>query len=296
MTSGAEGGRAETAEAGRAETAEGGHRRPDVEPGGPVPEGPVPSSQGGERLLDLVRVMARLRGPGGCPWDAQQDHRSLARHLLEEAHEVLDAIDANDDDRLRDELGDLLLQVVFHAQMAADDGRWDVDDIADGIVRKLIRRHPHVFGDVAVSGADEVLVNWERIKAEEKGERPSEVEDDIPATLPALARASKVLRRAAGWGFEWRTTEGAMAALREELDELERAEDPDNAEEEVGDVLFATVAVARRLGVDPETALRRTVRGFAERYDRFMALAEEQGLDLEAMSEDELRRMFREAR
>jgi tetrapyrrole methylase family protein/MazG family protein len=259
-------------------------------------EGPVPSSQGGERLLDLVRVMARLRGPGGCPWDAQQDHRSLARHLLEEAHEVLDAIDANDDERLRDELGDLLLQVVFHAQMAADDGRWDVDDVADGIVRKLIRRHPHVFGDVTVSGADEVLVNWERIKAEEKGERPAGVEDDIPATLPALARASKVLRRAAGWGFEWRTTEGAMAALRAEIDELERAEDPDNAEEEVGDVLFATVAVARRLGVDPETALRRTVRGFAERYDRFMVLADEQGLDLEAMSEDELSRMFREAR
>jgi tetrapyrrole methylase family protein/MazG family protein len=263
-----------------------------------VPEGPVPASQGGERLLDLVRVMARLRGPGGCPWDAEQDHRSLARHLLEEAHEVLDAIDGNDDDRLRDELGDLLLQVVFHAQMAADEGRWDVDDVAEGIVAKLIRRHPHVFGDVSVSGADEVLVNWERIKAEEKGtaERPAEVEDDIPATLPALARASKVLRRAAGWGFEWRTTEGALSALREEIGELERAADPDNAEEEVGDVLFATVGVARRLGVDPETALRRTVRGFAGRYDRFMAMADEQGLDLASMSEDELRRMFREAR
>ena len=259
-----------------------------------IPDGPVPASQGGERLLDLVRVMARLRGPGGCPWDAEQDHRSLARHLLEEAHEVLDAIDANDDERLRDELGDLLLQVVFHAQMAADEGRWDVDDVAEGIVRKLIRRHPHVFGDVTVAGADEVLVNWERIKAEEKGR--SDVEDDIPATLPALARASKVLRRAAGWGFEWRTTDGAMAALRDELDELERADDPGNAEVEIGDVLFATVAVARRLGVDPETALRRTVRGFAGRYDRFMAMAEQQGLDLEAMSEDELRRMFREAR
>ena len=261
-----------------------------------VPEGPVPSSKGGARLLDLVRVMARLRGPGGCPWDAEQDHRSLARHLLEEAHEVLEAIDGEDDERLRDELGDLLLQVVFHAQMAADDGRWDVDDVAEGIVAKLIRRHPHVFGDVDVSGADEVLVNWERIKAEEKGsaERPAEVEDDIPATLPALARASKVLRRAAGWGFEWRTTEGALSALREELSELEH--DMANAEEEVGDVLFATVAVARRLGVDPETALRRTVRVFAERYDRFMAMADEQGLDLGAMSEEDLRRMFREAR
>jgi tetrapyrrole methylase family protein / MazG family protein len=268
-------------------------------PGRPegVPEGLVPSSQRGERLLDLVRVMARLRGPGGCPWDAEQDHRSLARHLLEEAHEVLAAIDADDSDALKDEIGDLLLQVVFHAQMAADEGRWDVDDVAEGIVRKLIRRHPHVFGDVSVSGADEVLVNWERIKAEEKGsEEPGRVEDDIPATLPALARASKVLRRAAGWGFEWRTTEGAVASLREELDELEHATHPDNAEEEIGDVLFATVAVARRLGVDPESALRRTVTGFAERYERFMAAARERGLHLDDVPEDELRRMFREAR
>jgi len=238
--------------------------------------------------------MARLRGPGGCPWDAEQDHRSLARHLLEEAHEVLDAIDAGDSDLLKEELGDLLLQVVFHAQMAADEGRWDVDDVAEGIVRKLIRRHPHVFGDVTVSGAGEVLVNWERIKADEKG--PKALEDDIPATLPALARASKVQRRAAGWGFEWRTREGALEALHEEVGELERAEDPDNAEEEIGDVLFATVAVARRLGVDPESALRRTVRGFAERYERFTELARERGLAVEAMSEQEVRKLFREAR
>ena len=132
-----------------------------------VPEGPVPSSRRGERLLDLVRVMARLRGPGGCPWDREQDHRSLARHLLEETHEALEAIDADDRDLLREELGDVLLQVVFHAQMAADDGAWDVDDVAEGIVRKLIRRHPHVFGELEVSGADEVLVNWARIKVEE---------------------------------------------------------------------------------------------------------------------------------
>ncbi|MEX2420318.1 MAG: MazG nucleotide pyrophosphohydrolase domain-containing protein, partial [Actinomycetota bacterium] len=122
-----------------------------------VPPGPVPSSEHGDRLLDLVRVMARLRGPGGCPWDAEQTHASLARHLLEETHETLDAIDAGDRERLRDELGDVLLQVVFHAQMAADDGVWDVDDVARGIVEKLIRRHPHVFGDVEVKGAAEVL-------------------------------------------------------------------------------------------------------------------------------------------
>ncbi|HWC71405.1 MAG TPA: nucleoside triphosphate pyrophosphohydrolase, partial [Actinomycetota bacterium] len=245
-----------------------------------VPEGPVPSSQRGDRLLDLVRVMARLRGPGGCPWDAEQTHRTLARHLLEETHELLEAIDAGDDDALRDELGDVLLQVVFHAQMAADEGRWDVDDVAEGLVRKLIYRHPHVFGEAEVAGANEVLVNWEKLKAAEAGER-AQVDDDIPAALPSLARAAKVQRRAAGWGFEWRSVDAAVGALREEVDELAAAADPANAEEEVGDVLFATVALARKLGVDAESALRRTVRSFAERYERFMALAAERGLDVE---------------
>lgn len=262
-----------------------------------VPDGPVPSSREGDRLLDLVKVMARLRAPGGCPWDREQTHASLARHLLEEAHEALDAIDAGDRDALRDELGDVLLQVVFHAQMAADDGAWDVDDVADGIVRKLIRRHPHVFGDVAVSGADEVLVNWERIKADEKGSRaPEDLEDDIPATLPALARAAKVQRRAAGWGFAFRTDEAAIAALRDEVAELEAAGGTEHAEQEIGDVLFAAVAVARRLDVDAESALRRTTRGFAERYERFMHLVEERGLDVEGLGDAELRALFREAR
>jgi tetrapyrrole methylase family protein/MazG family protein len=263
-----------------------------------VPEGPVPSSRGGERLLDLVRVMARLRAPGGCPWDREQTHRSLARHLLEETHETLEAIDADDRERLREELGDVLLQVVFHARIAADEGAWDVDDVAEGIVRKLVRRHPHVFGEVDVSGPDEVLVNWERIKAGEKdgGAGPPPVEDDIPATLPALARAAKVQRRAAGWGFEWRSVDSALAALREEVDELTRVRDAAEAEEEIGDVLFATAAVARKHGVDAESALRRTIAGFASRYERFMATVRERGLDLGAMSEEEVRRLFREAR
>ncbi|MGH2579849.1 MAG: nucleoside triphosphate pyrophosphohydrolase [Actinomycetota bacterium] len=256
-----------------------------------VPEGPVPSSRNGERLLDLVRVMARLRGPGGCPWDHEQTHRTLARHLLEETHEVLDAIDAGDPDRLRDELGDVLLQVVFHAQMAAEEGTFDVDDVAKATVEKLIRRHPHVFGDVPVSGADEVLVNWEQIKAEETGEQP--VEDDIPPTLPALARASKVQRRAAGWGFDWRTTDGAMAKLREEVEELAAAGTPEEAEEELGDVLFAAAAVARRLGVDPESALRRTTTKFAGRYERLLARARREGVDLAELGEDELLAYYR---
>jgi MazG family protein len=272
-----------------------------VTPAGPggdpidhVPQGPVPSSRHGERLLDLIRVQARLRAPGGCPWDREQTHGSLAKHLLEETHELLEAIDANDRDAIREELGDLLLQVTFHAQIAADDGAWDIDDVAQGLVEKLIHRHPHVFGDVDVSGADEVLVNWERLKAEEK--EPRGVDDDIPVSLPALARAAKVQRRAAGRGFAWRTDRGALDALHEEVAELADAADGGDAEEEIGDVLFATVAVARRLGVDPETALRRTIRGFAERYDRTVELAGERGLELDDLSETEVRALFREAR
>jgi MazG family protein len=260
-----------------------------------VPPGLVPASQQGRRLLDLVRVMARLRGPGGCPWDAEQTHRSLARHLLEETHELLEAIDAGDEDAMRDELGDVLLQVVFHAQMAADDGRWDIDDVAQGLVEKLIYRHPHVFGDVTVAGAAEVLVNWEKLKAAEAGVRKP-VEDGIPAALPALARAAKVQRRAAGWGFEWRSVDSAIEALREEVAELGAAEGPDHVEEELGDVLFAAVAVARKHGVDAESALRRTVRNFSERYERFTRLAQERGLDVETAPEAEVRALFREAK
>jgi MazG family protein len=265
------------------------------DPADHVPAGPVPSSRGGARLLDLVKVQARLREPDGCPWDREQTHRTLARHLLEETHELLAAIDADDDEAVRDELGDLLLQVTFHAQIAADEGRWDIDDVADGLIRKLIHRHPQVFGDVDVAGSDEVLVNWEKLKAEEDGGRKG-VDEGIPASLPALACAAKVQRRAAGWGFEWRSVPGAIGSLREELDELEEATSPEDAEEEVGDVLFATVAVARKLGVDPESALRRTIAGFASRYERFVVLAAERGVDVETAPEDELRALFREAR
>jgi tetrapyrrole methylase family protein/MazG family protein len=257
-------------------------------------DGPVPSGDGGERVLDLLRVMARLRAPGGCPWDAQQTHASLAKHLLEETHEVLDAIDSGDPDRLRDELGDVLLQVVFHAEMAREGGEYDLDEVAQGTVDKLVRRHPHVFGDVHVDDASEVLVNWEKIKTEEEG-KSRELEDDIPVTLPALARAAKVQRRAAGWGFEWRTSDAAMAKLREEVDELAAAT-PEEAESELGDVLFAAAGVARTLGIDPESALRRTTTRFAGRFERMRVLAEERGVDLEAMSDDELLAFFRESR
>jgi tetrapyrrole methylase family protein / MazG family protein len=242
--------------------------------------------------------MHRLRGPGGCPWDLEQTHQSLGRHLLEEAHETLEAIDSGDRDRLRDELGDLLLQVVFHSEMARQEGTFDVDDVAEGIVRKLIRRHPHVFGNLEVESAAEVLVNWERIKTEERGEHP--LDDDIPASLPALARAAKVQRRAAGSGFDWRSSEGAVEKVREELAELETevagGASPERIEEELGDLLFAVATLGRRLDVDPETALRKATRRFGERFERMREQAARDGVSLENLDEDDLLTRFRAAR
>ena len=249
----------------------------------------MPSSEEGRWLLDLVKVMARLRGPGGCPWDREQSHETLARHLLEESHELLEAIDRGDSEAIRDELGDLLLQVVFHAEMASEAGRWDIDDVARGLVEKLVHRHPHVFGDVEVSGADEVLTNWEKLKAEEDPEVRG-VDDAIPATLPALARAAKVQRRAAGWGVEWPDAAAAVSSLREGVEGLDQA--PVDADATIGAVLFAAVAAARKLGVDAESALRRATRGFADRYERFLADARERGVDPESISDDEVRELF----
>jgi MazG family protein len=261
----------------------------------PIAEGPVPSTRGGEALLDLIKVQARLRAPDGCPWDQEQTHRSLARHLLEETYELLEAIDRGDDVAMRDELGDLLLQVTFHAQIAADDGRWDIDDVAQVLVDKLVHRHPHVFGDVDVADADEVLVKWEKLKAEETGGRKA-VDEDIPAALPALARAAKVQRRAAGWGFTWRRVDDALAKLREEVAELEATDDVDRAEEELGDVLLATVAVGRMRGLDAESALRRATTRFAARAERTFALAAERGFDPEQMDDEELLSLYRDAK
>jgi MazG family protein len=259
----------------------------------PIPLGPAPSRAAGDRVLDLLKVMHRLRSPGGCPWDAEQTHQSLGRHLLEEAHETLEAIDAGDPDRLKEELGDLLLQVVFHAEMAMQEGTFDVDDVAEGITAKLVRRHPHVFGDVDVDSSAQVLLNWERIKAEEKGEHP--IDDEIPATLPALARAAKVQRRAAGFGFDWRSREAATAKVREELAELETAT-PGRAEEELGDVLFALASLARKLDVDPETALRKATRRFGDRFELMKGEASREGVDLHQLSDEKLLARFRSAR
>jgi uncharacterized protein YabN with tetrapyrrole methylase and pyrophosphatase domain len=200
-------------------------------------------------LGTLTNVMARLRGPDGCPWDQEQTHESLRVHLLEEAHEVLEAIDQGlTGAELQDELGDLLLQVMFHAQLAADESRFDVADVADGIVAKLIRRHPHVFGDVTVEDANEVIRNWETIKKQEK-ERTDHFEG-IPAALPALLTAYKTQKRAAALGFD-----ADEDAAREKLESLWPPED-------LGAALFWLVALARARGIDPESALRKATQDF----------------------------------
>ena len=211
----------------------------------------------GSALGGLALVMARLRGPDGCPWDAEQTHESLRVHLLEEAHEVLEAIDSGATGaELEEELGDLLLQVVFHAQLAADDGRFDVAEVADRLVAKLLHRHPHVFGDVVVAGAAEVVSNWEAIKAKEKGDERTGPFDGIPPTLPALLTAYKVQKRAAALGFE-----ADSAAAR---DGIERALEAEPTPDSVGDALFWTVALARSAGVDPEGALARATAKFRQ--------------------------------
>jgi MazG family protein len=269
-----------------------------------VPTGPVPAGRGGSRLLDLVRVVARLRAPDGCPWDRAQTHRSLRRHLLDETYELLDAIDQGDPARLKEELGDVLLQAVFHAQMAADDTTFDIDDVAESVVEKLIRRHPHVFASATADTPEEVYANWERIKADERG---GGTFSEIPPALPALLAAQKVQRRAAGRGFDWAELGGAVDKVREELAELEEAAKAvdveqnesaakDALEEEVGDVLFATAALARKLGVDAESAVRGVVRKFMDRFERMDERAQGQGVRLEDLDEEELLRRFSEAK
>jgi tetrapyrrole methylase family protein / MazG family protein len=269
-----------------------------------VPTGPVPTRREGVRLLDLVRVVARLQAPDGCPWDRAQTHRSLRRHLLDETYELLDAIEDGDPNRLKEELGDVLLQALFHAEMESRRGGFDMDDVAEVTMEKLIRRHPHVFGDVEADTPSEVYANWERIKAEEKGEE--RIDAEIPTALPSLVAAQKVQRRAAGRGFDWAQLSGAVDKVREELAELEVASaahkglDPeggakDALEEEVGDVLFAVSALARKLGVDAETALRSTIRKFVRRFEAMQTAARVEGVRLESLPEDDLIRRFRDA-
>jgi len=224
----------------------------------------------GKEVDRLIEIIHKLRSPGGCPWDREQTHKSLLNCLLDETYEFFDAVEENDADMMKEELGDILLQVVFHADLGQETGAFDIEDVARGICEKLIKRHPHVFGDVKVSSSKEVLSNWEQIKKGEKGkEKRKYLVDGIPDKLPALFRAEKIQRRVARVGFDWQDMNPVLDKVEEEFAEFREAildKNPDHASEELGDILFALVNVARHNNICAEDALRLTVKKFARRF------------------------------
>jgi XTP/dITP diphosphohydrolase/ATP diphosphatase len=266
-----------------------------------------------EALARAAAIMARLRAPGGCPWDREQTFDSIMPYTLEETYEVFDAIERRAWPELKDELGDLLLQVLFYAEMAGDAGYFTLSEVADNLSEKLIRRHPHVFGDVAAADANAVLRNWEQIKIQEKQargareeksakaepEQPSSMMEDIPRSMPAVLEAKKLGSRAAKVGFDWPSVDGLFDKLAEETielrDELAGEAQQERIEEELGDLLFTAVNLARHLHVDPEFALRKTNAKFRQ---RFSAMEREAGgrARIEAMSADELEQLWNRAK
>ena len=240
-------------------------------------------------LADLIAVMAALRTPvTGCPWDLEQSFATIAPYTIEEAYEVADAIERGDRVDLAEELGDLLLQVVYHARLAEEEQAFDFADVVHGITTKMIRRHPHVFGDVIVDGADQVMSNWEQIKSAERASgaprpRASSSVDGVPGHLPALTFANELAKKAAKIGFDWSDSRQTLDKVHEELAEVtESWDDPEHLAEELGDLLFATVNVARHCKVDPEVALRQASAKFRRRVQGIEALAAERGIDLAA--------------
>ena len=248
---------------------------------------------------DLKEIMRRLRAPGGCPWDAEQTMESIRRYIIEETHELVEAIEDGDVRGICEECGDVLLQVVFLSAIASEQGLFCVDDAADGICKKLIRRHPHVFGDVSVRDSEEVLSNWERIKVGERAKRKSDSSAlaGVPRSLPGLLRAQRIQERAARVGFDWKLgdTEPVRAKVLEELDEL-RAEvermSSEASAEELGDLIFAIVNLARHLGIDPESSLQAANEKFSSRFRSVEAQAIAEGVDMKELPLEKLDLMW----
>ena len=263
---------------------------------------PPPMSEPEKAVRRLLGIMDRLRDPGGCPWDREQTLRSLTPYLLEEAHEVIEAIEAGDVEHHKEELGDLLFQVVFQSRIAREEGKFDFAQVCDVIADKLTRRHPHVFSDVEVSGSREVIKNWERIKADErkaKGEAPRSAIGGVPVSLPALVRAERLTEKAGAVGFDWPDARAVLAKVREELGELEEAMEAGDAgriEHELGDLLFAAANLARKLDVEPEQALSRAVDRFAARFRHAEQSARGAGQELRALSPEALDDLWRAAK
>ncbi|HZC59692.1 MAG TPA: nucleoside triphosphate pyrophosphohydrolase [Chthoniobacterales bacterium] len=242
----------------------------------------------------LRKIVAQLRSPDGCPWDREQTHQSLKPHLIEECYELVDAIDAGDDKEMKEELGDLLLQVVLHSQMASEEDRFDMEDVATVIADKLMHRHPHVFGENKLPDSEAVLRQWEVIKRAEKQERNSAL-DGVPKALPALARAQKVQTKAARVGFDWNDADGALEKVQEELAEIESASEH-QMEEEVGDLLFAVVNFARKKGLDAEQALRQATAKFSDRFQAMEQLAKDRDLELASLTLSQMDRLWDEVK
>jgi tetrapyrrole methylase family protein/MazG family protein len=260
-------------------------------------KGERPSMSGdlGSKFERMAEIMATLRAPGGCPWDLAQTPETLARHLLEEAYESVEAIETGDWAHLEEELGDLLLQIVFQSRIAEERRRFDLSGVVDGITEKLERRHPHIFGDVKADTAEQVSINWDRIKREEEGEVDG---IQMPEGLPSMMSALKIQGRAARDGFDW--TEGAdvFVKLEEEIEELGKAKDGPHGEvmRELGDVLFTVVNLSRHLGVDPEQALRATCREFVRRYALMEEEAGRRGTDLASLTLEEKESLWQQAK
>lgn len=252
------------------------------------------------RMQDLLDIMRMLRAPGGCPWDREQTHQSIRKNFVEETYEACEAIDNGDMVLLCEELGDVLLQVVFHTEMERERGTFNFDDVCDGICKKLIVRHPHIFADVVAETPGEVLRNWDEIKKREKGQTTqTETLKSVPRTLPALMRSEKVQARAAKTGFDYRNTGEALSDLRSEVEELSAAITQGNAvdiTEELGDVLFSAANVARFTGTDSEQALGASCDKFIHRFERVEGLAYERGIDMTQSSMDQLNDLWREAK
>lgn len=243
-------------------------------------------------VYDLVRLVKLLRSPEGCPWDREQTHESILRNFIEEAYEAVEAISEDDPAHMREELGDVLTQIVFHSDIEEDLGRFDLDDVADTVVRKLIYRHPHVFGNTVAGDSGEVLDNWEELKKlERQDETASDSLNSVARSLPALWRAEKVQKKAAKVGFDWDDVQGALDKLREEVGELERAVsggDFNDAGKELGDVLFSAVNVSRFLSADPEDMLNGATERFIARFAKMEQLITDAGLDMSGMELSEL--------
>ena len=251
-------------------------------------------------LDDLVDIMGELRGNPGCPWDKSQTHETLKPFLIEEAYEVIDAIDRNNKKDLIEELGDLLLQIVFHSRLARERGDFDMGDVIEGVCNKMIRRHPHIFGDIIVEGTDEVLRNWEDIKLEEK-DMKTEAQSmmNLPETLPALMKAFKVQEKAARVGFDWDDASGAFDKVYEEFDELKEVYNTGNSDkirEEMGDLIFACVNVARFLEVEPELALRDAVKKFIRRFNFVEVEAAKSDRSLQDMNLQEMDMLWEQSK